>query len=71
MRKTLSVAVLVLALCCPAFAGIIHTPPAPQPPPPSNSDTNEIKTSSDEPTEATESLTQIVLDMLRVLPSLL
>jgi hypothetical protein len=71
MRKTLSVAVLLLALCCPAFAGVIHTPPAPQPPPPSNSDTNEPSATSDEPAEAEDSLTQIVLDMLRVLPSLL
>jgi len=35
MRKTLATALLVLALCSPALAGEIHTPPATQPPPPS------------------------------------
>ena len=34
MRKTLATALLVLALCCPALAGEIHTPPAAQPPAP-------------------------------------
>lgn len=34
MRKTLTTAALVLALSCPAFAGIMHTPVAPEPPPP-------------------------------------
>ena len=34
MRKTLATALLVLALCSPALAGEIHTPPAIQPPPP-------------------------------------
>lgn len=32
MRKTLATALLVLALCSPALAGEIHTPPAVQPP---------------------------------------
>ncbi len=31
MRKTLGVATLLLALCCPALAGEIPTPPAPTP----------------------------------------
>jgi len=32
MRKTLATALLVLALCSPALAGEIHTPPVIQPP---------------------------------------
>lgn len=33
MRKALRVSALLLALSCPALAGEIHIPPAPQPPP--------------------------------------
>jgi hypothetical protein len=33
MRKTLTTAALVLALCCPVFAGEMNTPVAPAPPP--------------------------------------
>lgn len=32
MRKTLGVAALMLALCCPALAGEIPNPPAPEEP---------------------------------------
>jgi hypothetical protein len=32
MRKTFTVAALMLALCCSTFAGEIPTPPVPQPP---------------------------------------
>jgi len=71
MRKMLRVALLMLALACTAFAGVIHTPPAPQPPPPGDSDTTEPSANSDEPIEPTDSMTQIVLEMLRVLPTLL
>jgi hypothetical protein len=35
MRKTLCAAALVLALCGPAFAGVIPNPSGPQPPTPS------------------------------------
>jgi hypothetical protein len=42
MRKALRATVFALALSCPTFAGIIHTPGTPQPPPP--------PPSSDEPT---------------------
>jgi hypothetical protein len=35
MRKILGASVLMLALCGPAFGGIILCPPAPAPPPPS------------------------------------
>lgn len=31
MRKTLMTAALLLAFSCPALAGEVHTPPAPQP----------------------------------------
>jgi hypothetical protein len=37
MRKSLSAFVLSLALCCPAFAGDMLTPPVPDPPPPTSS----------------------------------
>ena len=33
MRKSLRASVLLLVLCCPAFAGDMLTPPAPPPPP--------------------------------------
>lgn len=33
MRKTLTTAALLLALCCPVLAGEINAPPAPPPPP--------------------------------------
>jgi hypothetical protein len=59
MRKTLGVAALMLAFCCPALAGEIPNPPAPQP------QANTVQ----EPT--TDSLTQIALDLLAALPSLL
>ena len=58
MRKTLGVAALMLAICCPALAGEIPNPPAPQP------QTNTVQ----EPT--TDSLTQIVLELLAAFPSL-
>jgi hypothetical protein len=78
MRKAFSVAVLMLALGCPVFAGEIHNP-APQPTP---SATQETPTAQ-APTgafdmqnpqtvdETAASLTQIALDLLAVLPSLL
>ena len=34
MRKTLAMALLVLALGCPSLAGEMHTPPVTQPPQP-------------------------------------
>jgi hypothetical protein len=59
MRKTLGIAVLMLAFCCPALAGEIPNPPAPQP-----TAAGEIQN------DATDSLTQTVLDLLAVFPSL-
>lgn len=75
MRKTLGVAALMLALCCPALAGEMATPPAPQQPPQGGA-------TAQEPTDgaalngviqndAPESLTQTVLELLAVLPSIL
>ncbi len=56
MRKTLATVAMVLALCCTAFAGEIHTPGAPTPPP------DSTQTQSDPVT--TDTLTQIVLIVL-------
>lgn len=77
MRKAFSIAALMLALGCPVFAGEIHNP-APQSTPSATQDTTQAPTGAfdiqnpqtvDE-TEA-NSLTQIALDLLAVLPSLL
>ena len=74
MRKTLTTAALVFALSCPAWAGVIHIPPAPTPEPASATQEpadgvtiNGVMSTPD----ATESLTQTVLELLAVLPSLL
>jgi len=74
MRKTISVAALLLALTCPAYAGEIQND-APK------SQANTVQESADgaqEPTadgitgnEATDDLTQTALDLLALLPSLL
>jgi hypothetical protein len=61
--------VLILAFCCPASAGIIHSP-APQPDPsvvevlPGTTDTE-----ADTPA-VPDSLTEVTLDLLAVLPAL-
>jgi hypothetical protein len=67
MRKTLTTAALLLAFSCPALAGEMPTPPAPQP----------LNVTAQEPTAdgwiqngAADSLTQTVLDLLAALPSL-
>ena len=60
MRKTLGVAALMLALCCPALAGEIPNPPAPQQP----SMAAQEPTTTDEDTGAADTLTQIVLAVL-------
>lgn len=74
MRKTISVAALLLALTCPAYAGEMQND-AP------SSQANTAEASADdaqEPTadgitvnEATDDLTQTTLDLLALLPSLL
>ncbi len=67
MRKTLLAAALVLALCCSALAGDIHTPPVAPDPPPGTSQ----ELSVDAENNAPGGLTQIALDLLTLLPSLL
>lgn len=72
MRKTISVAALLLALTCPAYAGDMQND-APKPP------TNTAQAPTDNATlngdistpGASESLTQTMLDLLALLPSLL
>jgi hypothetical protein len=68
MRKTLGVAALMLAFSCPALAGEIPTPPAPQ----SQVMTLGEPTGGEIPTapSVSDSLTQIALDLLAALPSL-
>lgn len=74
MRKTIATAALLLALSCPAWAGIIHIPPAPEPQPqPAPASVAQEPTIYGEmhTPPASESLTQTVLDLLAVLPSIL
>lgn len=78
MRKTLTTAALMLALSCPAWAGIMHTPPAPEPQP-TPAPASAIQEPTNEPTFNGEihtpglsgSLRQTALELLAVLPSLL
>ncbi|HKG13596.1 MAG TPA: hypothetical protein VKB12_09655 [Pyrinomonadaceae bacterium] len=67
MRKTLGIATLMLAFCCPALAGEIPNPPAPQP---QGMTVDETATTDVDFASAADTLTQIALDMLAVLPSL-
>ena len=66
MRKTISVAALLLALTCPAYAGDIQNE---SPKPPANT-TQAPTVDGDMQNDAADSLTQIALDLLAVLPSL-
>jgi hypothetical protein len=67
MRKTLGIAALMLAFCCPTLAGEIPTPPAPQP---QGMTVEEPTANGIIQTGEPESLTQVVLDLLASLPSL-
>lgn len=77
MRKTLSAAVLVLSFCCPVSAGVIHNP-APAPAPlllegdalheSAGGETLDAETASP---GLSDSLTELTLDLLAVLPALL
>jgi hypothetical protein len=74
MRRTLSAAVLVLALCCPVSAGVIHNPP-PEPTPLLEGavlETTDVKTRGAETPESgwSDSLTEVTFDLLAVLPAL-
>ena len=70
MRKTLGVSLLVMLLTVSASAGIMpNLPPAP----PQSQQTNAAQDSTLDgimPNGATATLTQTVLDLLAVLPSL-
>lgn len=74
MRRTLSAVVLVLAFCCPVSAGIIHNPP----PAPTPLTEEAVLVTADaeaagEETPApglSESLMEMTLDLLAVLPAL-
>jgi|GEM_PF-2070909 len=72
MRKTLTAAALLLALSCPALAGIMHTPvaaPTPTPTPeatqaaPTMDHTGETE-AADGPVEAVLTLLEVVLSLL-------
>lgn len=68
MRKTISVAALLLALTCPAYAGDIPnvTPTHPQ----LSSTAQESDTDGDMPNVTPDRLTEIALDLLAVLSPL-
>ena len=67
MRKTLGIATLLLAFCCPTLAGEIPNPPAPQP----QATTASEPATNEDTTGTIDALTQIALDLFAVLPSLL
>lgn len=77
MRKTLTTGLLLLALSCPALAGEMMTPPAPQPSPAparavqETADGATLKGEVPTPPGLSESLTQIMLELLAVLPAIL
>jgi len=69
MKKTLTTAALVLALCCPVFAGEIHTP-APAPPPPSieqQEQTADGHIHNDVPASLTEVVLSVIESVLALL----
>jgi hypothetical protein len=70
MRKTLGVCLFVLLLTGSAFAGEIPND-APAPPPPQPANVVQEPADGDMPNGAADSLTQTVLDLLALLPSLL
>jgi hypothetical protein len=71
MRKTLGVCLLTLLLTGSAAAGEIQNG-SPAPPPPSQpANTVQEPTDGEIPNGATDTLTQITLELLAVLPSLL
>lgn len=77
MRRTLSAVVLVLAFCCPVSGGIIHNP-APTPPtqdavaPTADAETTVVETTGVETAAPglSDSLTELTLDLLAILPTL-
>ncbi|HEX7317049.1 MAG TPA: hypothetical protein VF297_24330 [Pyrinomonadaceae bacterium] len=75
MRKSLTTGLLLLAFSCPAFAGEMGTPGSPVPPPSSATqeptDDATLNGVIHIPPGESESLTQITLELLAVLPSIL
>jgi hypothetical protein len=72
MRKTLGVCLLALFLTVPAVAGEIpNDNPAPPPPSQPASAVQEPTTGGEIPNDVTDTLTQIALELLAVLPSIL
>jgi hypothetical protein len=74
MRKSLSTSVLLLVLCCPAFAGDMLTPPVTTPLPstttsvaPSPEDELTDPATVDEPTTQDISVTRIALSLFESL----
>jgi hypothetical protein len=73
MLKAIRVSAMLLALVGSAYAGEVLTPPAPQPPPTSavQEPTDGATLNGDISTpDVSESLTQITLELLAVLPSI-
>ncbi len=68
MRKTLQVLVLTLAVSASAYAGDMQFPVTD--PPPQSATAVQAPTSGNMQNDATDSLTQIALKVLAVLPSL-
>ena len=66
MRKTISVAALLLALMCPAYAGEMQND---SPKPPANT-VQESDTDGEIPNFAADRLTEIALDLLAALSPL-
>jgi hypothetical protein len=69
MRKALSVSALILALACFAHAGNMQND-SPQPPPQSATAVQAPTTDDEMQNGVADSLTQIALNVLAVLPSL-
>src|SRR4051812_25207936 len=69
MRKAISVAALLLALTCSAYAGDMPNG-SPAPPPQPTNAVQEPTTGGEMQNDVAVSLTQIALDLLAVLPSL-
>lgn len=70
MLKAIRVSAMLLALVGPTYAGEVLTPPAPQPIKPGTGHGVTFNDMMSTP-DASESLTQITLELLAVLPSIL
>jgi hypothetical protein len=70
MGKAIRVSLLLLLLTCPARAGWIQNG-TPDPTPPQSSTAQEPCSGGDTQTDVPDALTQIALDLLAALPSLL